>query len=238
MKALIINGSPRGKKSNTTKFLAPFLEGVSEIGVEIELIYLKDKKIGHCRGCFGCWTKTLGKCVLKDDMAELLDKIKEVDMMVYGTPLYKYDVSGLMKDFIDRKQPLLSPMIARIEGRIRHPEISGKTYTKKEVLLVNCGFPERQNFRGLMEMFSEITLGKGHFIGITCGEMLGREEFTKFYAPYREATKNAAREIVLEGKISSATQAVLEKDVIDSDVMIKMANRFWEKKFADKRCSS
>ena len=72
MKVLAINGSPRGQFGNTEVLLKPFLEGCAEAGAEIETIYLKDKEIKHCIGCFTCWTKTPGKCIHKDDMEELL----------------------------------------------------------------------------------------------------------------------------------------------------------------------
>ena len=106
MKVLAINGSPRGAIGKYRGFLKPFLKGCEEAGAEIETIYLKDKDIKHCSGCFTCWTKTPGKCIHKDDMEELLDKISQADIMVYATPLYYYTVTGIMKDFMDRMIPL------------------------------------------------------------------------------------------------------------------------------------
>ena len=47
MKLLAINGSPRGRKSNTERFFSPFLEGASECEVEIETVYLHEKKINY-----------------------------------------------------------------------------------------------------------------------------------------------------------------------------------------------
>ena len=70
-------------------------------------IYLKDKDIKHCSGCFTCWTKTPGKCIHKDDMEELLHKISQADVIVYATPLYYYTVKvderGSCKKWIFRK---------------------------------------------------------------------------------------------------------------------------------------
>lgn len=82
MKLLAVNGIPRGKGSNTEKFLIPFLEGASELGVEIETVYLNKKNVGYCKGCYTCWTRTPGKCIIKDDMEELIDKVKAADIIV------------------------------------------------------------------------------------------------------------------------------------------------------------
>ena len=106
MKVLAINGSPRGENGNTEELLKPFLKGCEESDAEVEIVYLKDKDIKHCNGCFTCWTKTPGKCIHKDDMEELLNKISQADIMVYATPLYYFTVTGMMKDFMDRMLPL------------------------------------------------------------------------------------------------------------------------------------
>jgi multimeric flavodoxin WrbA len=111
MKVLAINGSPRGAKGNTEQILQPFLEGAREAGAETEVIYLKDKKINHCRGCFTCWTKTPGVCVHKDDVPGILETLREAEVVVYATPLYVFTVSGLMKDFMDRVIPMAQPYI-------------------------------------------------------------------------------------------------------------------------------
>lgn len=58
MKILALNGSPKGENGSTEVILKPFLKGCEKTGAEIETVYLKDKSIKHCSGCFTCWTKT------------------------------------------------------------------------------------------------------------------------------------------------------------------------------------
>ena len=83
MKILVINGSPKGKRSNTYKLTSSFINGISETNeIEYEEIIVKDKNIGTCIGCFGCWNKTPGICVIKDDMKEILDKILWADIIL------------------------------------------------------------------------------------------------------------------------------------------------------------
>jgi len=70
---------------------------------EKEFIALKDKNIKHCIGCLSCHNKP--ECVLKDDMEEIGEKMLEAETIVIGTPNYFDNVSGLLKDFIDRTHP-------------------------------------------------------------------------------------------------------------------------------------
>jgi len=79
MKILAIQGSPRPKASNTEILLREFLKGAQSQGAETETIYLKDKDIHSCVGCYTCWAKTPGICIFKDDMPELLEKVRRCE---------------------------------------------------------------------------------------------------------------------------------------------------------------
>lgn len=111
MRILAISGSPRGKNGNTERILRPFLEGARKAGAVTDTVYLKEKNINHCTGCYSCWTKTPGVCIHNDDMPGLLEKVCHADILVFVTPLYVYTVSGLMKDFMDRMLPLVKPFL-------------------------------------------------------------------------------------------------------------------------------
>ncbi len=101
MKILAVCGSPR--KGNTEAMLRKILDGAKEAGAEIELVLLKDKNIKHCDGCNAC--EASGTCHVDDDMPGILRKVFDADALVLGTPNYFNNVSGLMKDFIDRINP-------------------------------------------------------------------------------------------------------------------------------------
>lgn len=234
MKVLAINGSPKGEEGNTEILLKQFLKGCEEEGAEIETIYLKDKNIKHCSGCFTCWTKTPGKCIYKDDMEELLEKVAEADIMVYATPLYFYTVTGLMKDFMDRKLPLAKRDIIKVGNQYAHPKRYEKKSPVKTVLISNCGFPGNYNFSGLLETFKVMT--KGNLDGaILCGQggVLSAVKFDdtlkNMYKPFFKALRSAGSEIINLGHIKTDTQDILDKDVIDSEIYIKNANENWGK---------
>jgi len=100
MKNIIaIMGSPR-KNGNTHLLLSKILEGVQEVGGSGEMIFLIDKKINDCDGCHSCWKGN--HCSKNDDMNDLYLKINKSDVIIFGTPVYWYGPTALMKAFIDR----------------------------------------------------------------------------------------------------------------------------------------
>lgn len=103
MKVLFFNGSPR-KRGNTETLIAAVARGVEDAGGDVETIRLCDMNIQPCISCGGC-NKT-GKCVQKDDMTPLYDKIDAARRMVIGSPIYFYGVTAQTKCFIDRTQAL------------------------------------------------------------------------------------------------------------------------------------
>ena len=115
MKITVFNGSPRGKRGNTFIMADEFLRGAEAAGAQVEQVLLVQKKISHCTGCFRCWVKTPGKCVIEDDMTVLLEKIMATDVIVFATPLYVDNVTGLMKNFMDRILPLGEPYLVKDE---------------------------------------------------------------------------------------------------------------------------
>lgn len=98
-KVLILSGSPR-KKGNSDLLCDEFMRGAVESGNEVEKIRVAEKNIGFCRGCYAC--KNTGKCIIKDDMAEVLQKIIDADVLVLASPVYFYSVDAQLKAVIDR----------------------------------------------------------------------------------------------------------------------------------------
>lgn len=104
MKKVVIVSSTLRPNGNS-EFLAKACErGAKEAGNEVEFISLKWKTVNYCIGCLAC--QRIGKCVLKDDVNGLLETIKNADVLVFATPIYYYEMSGQLKTFLDRLNPL------------------------------------------------------------------------------------------------------------------------------------
>jgi len=232
VKLLAFNGSSRGDLGNTDRILQPFLRGAREAGAETEVIYLKEKKINHCTGCLTCWSKTPGACVYKDDMPGLLEKVRRADILLYATPLYIYTVSGLMKNFMDRIIPLISPQIVKRGDQYIHPMRYQEEWPKKLVLISSCAYPERHHFSGLLETMRLFTSGPDFEFAaaILCpaGDLLKVPELQASIKWYLEAALLAGQEVVRQGYITPETQSVLNRNLIDPEVYSRMACAFWK----------
>ena len=99
-KVLLLSASPR-KGGNSDILCDEFMRGAVEAGNKAEKLFLREKNINYCTGCGTC--SFLGKpCPQKDDMAKILDKLIEADVIVMATPVYFYTMDAQMKTLIDR----------------------------------------------------------------------------------------------------------------------------------------
>ena len=103
MKAIAINGSPR-KCWNTDLLLKEALRGAADAGAETELIELSDLTFSGCRSCFACKKAgaETGRCMWKDDLLPVFDKMLSADAVFMGSPVYLGNVSGMMFCLIER----------------------------------------------------------------------------------------------------------------------------------------
>jgi multimeric flavodoxin WrbA len=98
-KVLAVVGSPR-KGGNTDLLVRKLAEGAASKGARVDTVFLADLKIRECDGCHVCWK---GKpCCKRDDMLGLYQKISESDAIVFGTPVYWFGPTAILKAFIDR----------------------------------------------------------------------------------------------------------------------------------------
>jgi len=102
MKVLAIMGSPR-KKGNTYELTRKVEKNMKQLGaVEFEYVFLKDLNLESCLGCGICFDKGEKLCPLKDERPILEEKMQTADGVIFTSPNYVFNVSGLMKNFIDR----------------------------------------------------------------------------------------------------------------------------------------
>lgn len=149
---LIISASPR-KNGNSDILCDRFAQGALESGHKVEKIFLASKNINYCRGCGVC--NTTHRCVQKDDMAEILEKMVTADVIVLATPVYFYTMDGQMKTLIDRTVP-------------RYTEITDKDF----YYIMTAADTEKANLTRTMEAFRGFTedcLARAREAGIIYG---------------------------------------------------------------------
>lgn len=98
-KILILSGSPR-KQGNSDLLCDEFMRGALEAGHTVEKIRVQEKKVAYCTACYACLDT--GNCAIKDDMAEIMEKMIACDVMVLASPVYFYSIDAQLKAVIDR----------------------------------------------------------------------------------------------------------------------------------------
>ncbi len=104
MKLLAVNGSPR-RGWNTAQLLGQVVKGAAGAGAEVELVHLRDFSYRGCISCFHCKKpkgSSYGRCILKDDLAPVLQRAHEADALVLGSPFYFSVETALMRAFMER----------------------------------------------------------------------------------------------------------------------------------------
>lgn len=119
MKALILDGSrsfdgPLATINNEVTLL------LEKNGWEVDNFHLLEENIATCVGCFGCWLKTPGECIIKDKGPEIAKKYVQSDLTVFITPITFGGYSYQLKKMVDRLLPTVTPFFKVHEGEIHH----------------------------------------------------------------------------------------------------------------------
>jgi len=142
MKILGLEGGPR-EDGNTEKLVKAILESAKENGAEVNFYKLTKMNISLCLGCFNC--RETGTCVTDDAMKLLLEEIQASDVIILGSPVYMWQVSGQTKLFMDRLVPLIKPdFTTRLKGK------------KRLFMVFTQGNPDKDIFRPYFEYLENL----------------------------------------------------------------------------------
>jgi multimeric flavodoxin WrbA len=101
MKVIAINGSPK-KSGNTFHALRRVLDELEKEGIETEILHIGNKNIRGCIACNTCVKNKNEKCVFDDGVNEAIQKMKDADGLIIGSPVHYSAIGGTMKSFLDR----------------------------------------------------------------------------------------------------------------------------------------
>ena len=192
MKLLAINGSPR-KTWNTAMLLQKSLEGAASQGAATEFIHLYDLDFKGCVSCFACKTidgASYGRCAIKDDLAPVLEKVMEADILILGSPIYFGSVTGGMQSFLERLQfPFLTytdPPASIFPGKIRTGLIC--TLGADENMAKERGFDARV---AVHEFILKMIFGNSE--SLCSFDTYQFDDYSKVFAPRWDPEKKAKR---------------------------------------------
>ncbi len=232
MNILLINGSPKGSKSNTYRLTTAFLDGIKQEQQDICMkeLSVSSMNIKPCLGCFSCWNRTPGHCCIQDDMPQVIEDILWADITIWSFPLYYFTVPGSLKNLIDRQLPMLLPFMEEREGQIgngNHPyryDMSGKS----TVVISTCGFYTAEgNYDGIYSLFNHLC-GQENYTTIFCGqgELFHIPEMSTRTNEYLSYVKQAGKEYIKYG-ISKETRELLNELLIPRETFEACADASW-----------
>jgi len=224
MKVLVLNGSPK-KKSDTFRLTEAFLKGLNKKEEhEVHVINVIEKNIAPCRGCFGCWQRLDGHCVIQDDQNGILDLYRNADVIIWSFPLYCYAMPSHLKALLDRTIPLVKMnMVQEEDGTVRHEALAD--FSRIHTLVIcGCGFPDWDgNFDGL-KMMCRICFGGPDMVCVPETPMLNIPAAAPVADPLLARFEAAGEEYAATLHLSPETVAALETPMIPKEDYIRNVN--------------
>ena len=226
-KVVAINGSPRMEKGNTAMILAPFIQGMTDAGADVELFYARRLNVKPCTGEMDCWYKKAGECIHKDDMQLLYPKLREAEILVLATPVY-IPLPGEMQNIINRLCPLIEPYLETRKERTR-ARFREDVQIRRIALVSTGGWWERGNFDTVMRIAKELAEGASvEFAGAVLRPhafvMKQEKKLTEDGEAVLNAVKRAGYELVKEGRMDEETLETISRPLISQEELRRRYN--------------
>jgi multimeric flavodoxin WrbA len=145
MKIVCLLGSPR-EKGNSSTVAKHFCDTAGRLDAQVRTFVLNKLEYRGCQGCMACKTK-LDRCALNDDLTEVLDAVRDSDVLVLASPVYFWDISSQLKSFIDRTFSFLVPDFITNPNKTRLPP------GKKLVFILAQNNPDPSSFPDIFPKF-------------------------------------------------------------------------------------
>ncbi|MBQ7064927.1 MAG: flavodoxin family protein [Firmicutes bacterium] len=224
MKVLVLNGSPK-QKSDTFRMTEAFLRGLNQHQEhEVHVVNVIEKRIAPCRGCFGCWQKMDGHCVINDDQNEILDLYRTADLIIWSFPLYCYGMPSHLKALLDRTIPLIKmKMVQEDDGSVRHEALAD--FSKIHTLVIcGCGFPDWDGNFDSLRMQCKQCFRDPQIVCVPETPMLNVPAAAIVADPLLTRFEEAGKEYASRLTLSAETVAQLEAPMIPKEDYIRIVN--------------
>ena len=224
MNILVLNGSPK-KKSDTFRMTEAFLRGLNKSGAhEVHIVNVIEKRIAPCRGCFGCWQRMDGHCVIDDDQNAILDLYRAADLAIWSFPLYCYGMPSHLKALLDRTIPLVKmKMVQESDGTVHHEALAD--FSRLHTLVIcGCGFPDWEGNFDSLRIQCRHCFGNLQAVCVPETPMLNVPEAAAVTEPLLARFEAAGEEYARGMALSPETVARLETPMIPKEAYISIVN--------------
>ena len=166
----------------------------------MNIVNVIDRQIAPCQGCFGCWARGDGHCVMDDDQNAILDLYRDADVIIQ------------------------LKMVREADGTVRHETLVD--FSRIHTLVIcGCGFPRWDgNFDGLKQM-CKTCFGNPDMVCVPETPLLNVPEAAIVADPLLERFEKAGKEYGISLSLSDETIAALEEPMIPAEEYIRQVNR-------------
>lgn len=149
---------------------------------------------------------------MKDDMTELLEAYRSADVVCYASPVYTWNVTAALKNFVDRIVPLKSPLMVHTGDQFDLADAKPKT--QQFMVISNSGFPGEKNFEIMKAVFAPCNPVLE--IYRSCGRILKSTNINvrKIVDEYLETVEQAGYEMAAQSTVSATTREKLEMELM------------------------
>ena len=224
MKIVVLNGSPKAK-SDTFRLTDAFLQGMNRSGAhEVHIVHVREKQIAPCQGCFSCWQRGDGHCVIDDDQNGILNLYRSADVILWSFPLYCYGMPSPLKAVLDRTIPLVKMrMVQQPDGTVRHEPLVD--FSRIHTLVIcGCGFPHWEGNFDSLKLMCKTCFGNPDMVCVPEAPLLNVPEASVVADPLLKRFEEAGAEYAERLTLSPETVSALETPMISAEEYIRNVN--------------
>jgi multimeric flavodoxin WrbA len=166
MRIVILNGNPESSDSVFDSYIKKLAIELTTKGHRVAALNLKGMDIRCCTGCWGCWVKTPGECVNRDDSGTVLREIVGSDFLLMASPVIMGFPSALLKKTMDKMVPLVLPYSELVRGEMHHVARYDK-YPVMGLLLGKRDDTDEEDIRIISDIFGRTALNMKTRLALT-----------------------------------------------------------------------
>jgi multimeric flavodoxin WrbA len=157
MKITILNGNPSPENTVFDGYLQGLVRLLENNKHHVHTFVLREMDIKYCTGCFGCWIKEPGYCIIEDDSAKLRRQFISSDFALFASPIIMGFISAILKKTQDKLIPLLLPYFELIQGEIHH-QARYDSYPRLGLLLENRNETDDEDIRIITDIYKRTAI--------------------------------------------------------------------------------
>lgn len=154
MKIAILNGNTDGN-NEFESYMNELDSTLKKQNHETKHLKLREMNIKFCTGCWGCWVKTPGECIVPDDSRTVSAESINSDLVLFASPITMGFPTSLLKKAMDKMIPLVHPYIEIVDKECHHKKRYEK-YPKLSLLLEKNNFTDDEDIKIISDIFHRL----------------------------------------------------------------------------------